>query len=216
MANPGSAADPLEQDGESTSTRPLFMGQIATAQRLLAALDAQSDPISLKGIHFVSPQPDADDAPGALERKTGIQLVNQKRYAKAVKFLQRAMELGQDDYTCQMNLGLAHTRLGQLDEAVKLLVSLQNHHPFDAGVATLLGKALLLSGKRQEAINVLAPAAMTHPERFHLHYYLGIAYAKLDQTHKAMEAWRKALVIRPDNRDLKRWLTIGDRIVNYT
>lgn len=203
---------------EASPLRPMFMGQTATAQRLLAALDAQADPITIKGIHFVTPhtQDESDAMPGVLEKRAGIQFVNQKRYAKAIKLLQRARELGQDDYACQMNLGLAYTRLGRLDEAIELLRSLQTSHPFDAGVATLLGKALLLSGKRQDAINVLAPASLTHPDRFHLHYYLGIAYAKLDQTHKAMDAWRKAAAIRPHDKEIKRWLTVGERIVCYT
>ncbi|MBF0139404.1 MAG: tetratricopeptide repeat protein [Magnetococcales bacterium] len=217
VASPDTSHEPAGSS-ESSPPHPTFMGQTATAQRLLAALDAQANPITIKGIHFVTPQSqeDSDAMPGALEKRVGIQHVNQKRYAKAVKFLQRARELGQDDYACDMNLGLAYTRLGRLDEAIELLRTLQTSHPFDAGVATLLGKALLLSGKRKEAINVLAPASLTHPDRFHLHYYLGIAHAKLDQTNKAMDAWRKAAAIRPHDKEIKRWLTIGERIVCYT
>lgn len=192
---------------------PMFRGQTPTAQNLLAALDAQSEPITIRGIQFITPQPESDESPGDMEKKAGIRMVNQGRYGKAIKHLEHAIELGQDDYACQMNLGLAYTRVGRLEEAIALLSDLQKLHTHDAGVATLLGKSLLLSGQRQEAIDTLAPAAMSHPERFHLHYYLGIAYAKLDQTRNAMKAWEKASSIRPDHKEIKRWLSIGERML---
>ncbi|MBF0604897.1 MAG: tetratricopeptide repeat protein [Nitrospirae bacterium] len=192
---------------------PMFHGQTPTAQNLLAALDAQSEPIVVRGIQFITPQPESDESPGDMEKKTGIRMVNQKRYGKAIHALERAIELGQDDYACQMNLGLAYTRVGRLEEAIALLSNLQRLHPQDAGIATLLGKSLLLSGQRQEAVNTMAPVAMTHPERFHLHYYLGIAYAKLDQTRNAMDAWEKASALRPEHKEIKRWLSIGERML---
>ncbi|HIJ85793.1 MAG: Tetratricopeptide TPR 2 repeat protein [Magnetococcales bacterium] len=209
---PDDSALPLEID-DSDPSRPMFMGQTATAQRLLAALDTQAGPISIRGIHFITPQPTCDDAPGEAEKKAGIRLVNQKRYGKAIKHLERAIEYGQDDYICQMNLALAYTRAGRLDEATALLKDLLGSHPADAGIATLLGKSLLLAGRRQEAIDVMAPVAMAHPQRFHLHYYLGIAYAKQDQTLKAVDAWHRAARIRPDDKEIKLWLSIGERML---
>lgn len=198
-------------EAAAVADRPLFMGQTPTAQHLLAAMDAQTDAITIRGLHFVTPQPVPNDAPGASEKETGIRMVNQKRYGKAAHCLERAIELGQDDYACQMNLALAYTRLGRLEEAIALLLDLRKIHPADAGIATLLGQSFLLSGKRQEAITVLASASLSHPDRFHLHYYLGIAYAKQDQTAHAMEAWQKAATIRPNHKEIKQWLSIGEK-----
>ncbi|MBF0632803.1 MAG: tetratricopeptide repeat protein [Magnetococcales bacterium] len=189
----------------------LFPGQAPTAKNLLAALDAQADPIAIPRIHFITPQSEHDDAPGTLERTLGIASVNQKRYGKAILHLERAIELGMNDYTCQMNLGLAYTRVGRLEEATTLLGDLRKMHPHDAGVATLLGKSLLLSGHRQEAIAVMGPVALTHPDRFHLHYYLGIAHAKLGQFEQAVRAWRTAANLRPDHKEIKAWLAKAEQ-----
>ncbi|MBF0359034.1 MAG: tetratricopeptide repeat protein [Magnetococcales bacterium] len=139
-------------------------------------------------------------------RKQGIALSEQRRFTPAAKMLEKAIEMGASDLECQMHLGLTYTRMGRIDDAIALLSDLSISHGDDAGVATLLGKALLLNSQYSEAAEVMAPAAANNPSRFNLHFFLGLAQAKLNEFDLAIESWLKAIKLHPSHQMTRQFL----------
>ncbi|MBF0382773.1 MAG: tetratricopeptide repeat protein [Magnetococcales bacterium] len=139
-------------------------------------------------------------------RQQGISLSEKKRLGAAAKMLEKAMKMGANDLECQLHLGLTYSRLGRIKEAITLLSDLNVKHGDDPGVATLLGKALLFNGLYQEAAEVMAPASANNPSRFNLHFYLGLAYAKLNEFDMAIDAWLKAIRINPTDKTTRQFL----------
>ena len=139
-------------------------------------------------------------------RKLGITLSEKKSFGPAVKMLEKAIKMGETDLDCQLHLGLAYSRMGRIKEAISLLSDLAVSNGDDPGVATLLGKALLFNGQYQEAAEVMAPASANNPSRFNLHFFLGLAHAKLNEFDMAIDAWLKANRIHPSHQMTRQFL----------
>ncbi|MBF0444662.1 MAG: tetratricopeptide repeat protein [Magnetococcales bacterium] len=139
-------------------------------------------------------------------RSEGTYYLNRRSYKQAVKSLEKAIELGVEDLQCQLGLSLSYARSGRLDEAIALLNDLKTSHPKDPGVATLLGKALLFNSQYHTAIKVMRPVAAIHKDRFNLHFFLGLAFAKSHEYDSAIDAWSQAAKIRPDDAETRRML----------
>ncbi|MBF0453975.1 MAG: tetratricopeptide repeat protein [Magnetococcales bacterium] len=148
-------------------------------------------------------------------RRVGGELLNRGYPKEAVRALERAIDLGAFDLECQLHLSLAYARTGRLSEATALLYDLKSAHPFDAGVATLLGKALLYSSRYSAAIKVMSPVAKIHKKRFNLHFFLGLAHAKKGEFDAAIDAWTQAAKIRPDHSETRRMIerALAEKII---
>lgn len=151
-----------------------------------------------------SPSPTAHDY-----QREGSRQLNKHHYQQAIRFFEKAIELGADGLECQLNLGLSYARVGRLDEAIALLAELKATHPQDPGVATLLGKALLYRSRYRTAIKVMRPVADRHKDRYNLQFFLGLAYAKSGEYDEAIDAWSQAIKIRPDSSQTRRMLSLA-------
>lgn len=147
-------------------------------------------------------------------RELGSCYLNRHHYRDAAKHLEKAVEFGVDDLECQLKLSLAYSRSGRLEEALALLSDLKFTHPRDAGVATLLGKALLLDGQYHKAIKVMRPAAVIHQDRFNLHFYLGLAFAKSQDFDSAVDVWSQAARIRPGDTQTKKMIARAQAVLS--
>ena len=78
-------------------------------------------------------------------------------------------------------LVFALLRAGQYDEALTIADSVHTDHPDEAAIAQLLGRALLLKGRRTDAI------ALFEKQGPPSHAYLGYAYAIVGKRHEAEE-----------------------------
>ncbi len=139
-------------------------------------------------------------------RQAGIAACDRGKFAKGAEMLEKALKMGANDLHSRLHLGLAYGKTGRLDDAITLLSATQAKHGSDAGVATLLGKSLLLNSQYKDAVEVLSVASARNRDRFNLHYLLGIAHAKLSQFDKAIEAWMVASTLRPSHRPTREFL----------
>jgi tetratricopeptide (TPR) repeat protein len=139
-------------------------------------------------------------------RQQGIALSEKKQFVKAAKMLETAIKMGEKDLDCQLHLGLNYSRMGRIKEAISVLGDLSVLHGDDPGVATLLGKALLFNGQYQEAAEVMAPASANNPSRFNLHFFLGLAHAKLNEFDMAIDSWLKAIKLHPSHHLTRQFL----------
>ena len=70
-----------------------------------------------------------------------------------------------------------------------------------------LGTALVHVGRYEEARTFLEFAVTKHPRWSMPYHYLGLAYMKLDQSEKAVDAWGTALKLDPSDMQVRWWLS---------
>ncbi|WP_137888818.1 tetratricopeptide repeat protein [Pseudomonas sp. 2FE] len=85
------------------------------------------------------------------------------RYAEGKALIEQAHQLSPDDPAILDSLGWANFRLGNLDEAERLLRQALERYP-DAEVAAHLGEVLWANGKQREARQVWASALKEQPD----------------------------------------------------
>ena len=149
-----------------------------------------------------------NNKPATMEEyhQQGIAFSEKKNLKMAIKMLEQAIKMGATDLDCHLHLGLAYGRTGRLQDAISLLSDARTSHTTDPGVATLLGKTLLLNGQYQEATEVMASASAKNKNRFNLHFFLGIAHAKLNEFDLAIDAWMTASKLRPSHQMTRDFL----------
>ncbi|MBF0188304.1 MAG: tetratricopeptide repeat protein [Magnetococcales bacterium] len=159
-----------------------------------------------KMVHDFFTEEDETEMSAEACRDRGIELAKVGRYHRAAHMLERSLYLGDDDLTGGLWLGQIHISEGNLERAIAVLTELQGEHANDPGVCTLLGKALLFSSRYSDAIEVMQPIATANPDRFNLHFFLGLAYAKMENYGKAVDAWVVAAKLRPDHAETREFL----------
>lgn len=134
----------------------------------------------------------------------GLFLVRERRYQEAIKILEQAINLYEEDPETWDQLGIAFWRIGDFDkaeEAYKKALSLDPTHTL---VISNLG-ALYLSRYFQTkdqnhltvAINYLEKATQLD-FRFNLAFRaLGVCYRLSGHPEKAIEAWKRAIALDP-------------------
>ncbi|ABK44736.1 Tetratricopeptide TPR_2 repeat protein [Magnetococcus marinus MC-1] len=160
-----------------------------------------SEPVEAFSHVSSSPQLAAD------ARSVGISANRAGAYDKAIEALGQVWHKdGQRDAELAMNLGFALLKKGRLKEAARVLSIPFHQQPQNPALATLLGKALLFQGLYEDAAKVMVPAARKHGSRFNLHFYLGLAFAKMSRFADAQKAWQIASSIRPNDGETRRML----------
>nr|CRH04748.1 Conserved hypothetical protein. Similar to magnetotactic protein MamA-like protein from MC-1. Tetratricopeptide TPR_2 repeat protein [Candidatus Magnetococcus massalia] len=140
-------------------------------------------------------------------RPYGLDAIKRRAYDEAIDALGHVWHKGGDrDGELALNLGFALLKKGRMEEAERVLAIPFQKQPEDPALATLLGKALLFQSRYEEAAKVMVPAALKHSSRFNLHFYLGLAFAKLQRFTDAQRAWQIAASIRPEDRDTQAFL----------
>ena len=105
-------------------------------------------------------EPDNAHALNAL----GFTLADQTdRYQEAYEYLKRAIEIMPDDPAIIDSWGWVHYRLGEYDEAIRLLRKALSRFD-DAEISAHLGEVLWVSGKREEAVEVWQKALKKSPD----------------------------------------------------
>lgn len=116
---------------------------------------------------------------------TGLLLRRQGQLEAAAQSLKQAVALRPDLSPLLVELGLTYFEMGQVDKAASALQSALSLDPNQATARVALGRALLEQGKFQEARDELIAAARLNDRLPSLHYYLGLAYGKLNELGEA-------------------------------
>ena len=95
-------------------------------------------------------------------------------------------------------LGIALSREGRHDEALRLLAEVAKRFPWDAAVQADLAMALLGAGQLEDAIWGFSEALRLDPRSAQARCGLGLAYQRLERWQEAAEAFRLTESLAPD------------------
>jgi tetratricopeptide (TPR) repeat protein len=148
--------------------------------------------------------------PGAVAAQTssnpdwdaGVSHFTQKQYRQSISDFQKVAEAHPEFANTYYYTGLAHFQLKEYGKAVVDLtryvdLTEKGGGKTDVKARAALGRAYLFSNDFQKAVTVLTvvtQAVTDDPVNF---YYLGIAYQKLNQNDKAIDAYSAALKLNP-------------------
>jgi membrane associated rhomboid family serine protease/Flp pilus assembly protein TadD len=122
----------------------------------------------------------------------GSDLVEQKKYAEAVPYMQRSLQHRPNSAEANGAVGETLFRAGRSSEAVPYLQKATQLAPKQDESWLLLGLSLLNSGNNDDAIAALLHVTGTGAEDKTFPYYLGLAYARKNDNAKAKEWLMKA------------------------
>lgn len=106
---------------------------------------------------------------------------------------------GATDVSVQFTLGRAYLLSGASAKGIDVLQRLVEEQPYLVQARVLLVQALTSAGRREEAIDVLAPAAGADPR---LTSTLAQLYEQAGRNQEAADAYGKAVSLNPGNREL--------------
>ena len=89
--------------------------------------------------------------------------IRDRRYAEAKALIEKAHQINPEDPAVLDSLGWVNYRMGNLDEAERLLRQALERFP-DHEVAAHLGEVLWANGKRREARQIWAKAIEAQPD----------------------------------------------------
>lgn len=124
-------------------------------------------------------------------------LAEQGRYAEAIVYYDRALEIQPDYDEARANLGNALAAQGKTDEAIAQYREALRANPNSMVAHHNLGLALVKQGKIDEALEHYRRAVEINPGFLEGQNNLGLLLALRGQYQEAMEHLRKAIEIRP-------------------
>jgi tetratricopeptide (TPR) repeat protein len=128
------------------------------------------------------------------------------RWAEAARYLTAAVALRPSSPGVHLNLGLALTNGGQLDDAIACWKKAIDLDPRYAQAHHNLGNAMKAKGKVDEAIACYKKAVELDPKYAPAHDHLGYALAAAGTQKEAIEAWRTAVRLEPGLDMTHYWL----------
>lgn len=137
---------------------------------------------------------------------SGVARYHAGDYAQARVLFEQAVQSDQRFAEAFNNLGLALTELGEHEDAtVAFETAIEINPELGAGYNNL-GYVLYLQENFEAAIEMYNEAIGREHDTSAAYTNLGNAWQKLDQTEKAVGAWRRALEVDPSNERAQRYL----------
>ena len=136
----------------------------------------------------------------AARNDLGLAYLELKRWDSAIQ----QFKLVKDDLfyenseSATMNLGLAYLGKGDYPKALEELRALAVANPRNPRVRLSLGRVWFAMEKTDQAIAEYMKALEIYPDYGAAHYYLGLAYLKLNNLADARDSFKQAVRIIPD------------------
>jgi tetratricopeptide (TPR) repeat protein len=138
---------------------------------------------------------------------------DQQNWDQAKAMYQQALSLSPDNPLASNNLAYVILEQGgNVDVAMNMAQAARRGMPDSPSFADTLGWAYYHKGIYQSAINQFQEALRLNeknggPDDAVVHYHLGLAYQKANQTSLARQQLEKALKLSPDNADARKALS---------
>ncbi len=142
----------------------------------------------------------------------GTQALHGGDIAKAIRLLERAHEMDQENIDAALNLGGAYILSKKFSKAVAILEPLSERDPHNPMVWTNLGAAYLgnpilaKDEDHQRAIAAFEQALELNPATPNVAYNLGLIYLDRQEKDKAVRWFQKALQTNPNDRDARNYI----------
>jgi CheY-like chemotaxis protein/thioredoxin-like negative regulator of GroEL len=164
-----------EEKGELDTARQYYQKAVSLVPKFIKAQD------SLARVHLAQGKPEL-----------------------AAKHLQAAVAISPRNIQRQLNLGQALLQAGRPEEARRVLSGITRHvEPKERPeVARQVGETLLEAGLDEDAQLAFQEGIESDPDDIHLYNRLGIAFRKQGKTREAIDNYRRALQIDPENEIL--------------
>jgi len=130
----------------------------------------------------------------------GTSKTPEKSIEQAIELAQKVLDRGDSDAGAHFLIGYAYSEKGLFDKAISELEIARELFPNNAEIIAGLGMILNAAGKPEEAINVLKNAMRLNP--IPPAWYignLGESYHLTGQYEKAVQEYKKAIQLQPNN-----------------
>ncbi len=135
----------------------------------------------------------------------GVVLFNRDEIDGAFAEFQKALAI-RPDGTAYYDIGQIYLKKGMIDEAMQAYRSAIVANPVDPDPYINLGALLLQQGKDKEALAILEPAKDLKSDS-RLYINLGLAYEHLGRKKDAIDAYKRALELDPENEEIRQSLS---------
>jgi len=155
--------------------------------------------------------PDAEDAVAALKRAQRLRpgyeptlnqlmdlLRQRSRFAEAIECAQSALAVGPDSVDAVLNLSLATTDAGDLDQALTLAEKAVKLGPNDARAYLALGHARAARKELDQSIAAYEKAIAIDPGFVNVYSCLSTALRQAGRVDDAIDVCRRSVAVRPD------------------
>jgi Tfp pilus assembly protein PilF len=129
----------------------------------------------------------------------GAYLTEGGRYREAVAFLGPYARNTSADIDVLTALGMAQARLGQRDEALATFARARELDPSNAMVLVNAGTVYLMAGDRVRARQAFEAALDIDQEVARAHNSLGVIAAEEGHVDEAVERWKRAVALDPQD-----------------
>lgn len=144
-----------------------------------------------------STERDSKAARGDRLWKEGSQLLERKRYVKAIEVMRQAQELEPSRLDGRLNLGAALYLIKEYSDAIGHLKYVLALEPQNTVALLNLAACYDALGQMEQSIEVLEQLVADRPQWKDAHYNLAVAYYKIKLYDKAEEALKAELRINP-------------------
>ena len=145
--------------------------------------------------------------------RRGLQLLDANRAAESLPWFERALELDPRNPSLRRNLAIAHLevarealRSGHPSRAVDSLQLALAYWSEETEINLWLGVAYYRNREYLLARTEFEHVLRRRPDDAKALEYLGYTHYREERIERAIEAWKRALDLAPENPELQRWL----------
>lgn len=120
-----------------------------------------------------------------------------------VSALERAVEMGAENYATVYDLGVRYLAEGKFEQALATLEKARAMRPDLVDPCVSLGECYLRWGKPERALEYFADADRIKPESDGILLRVGLAYDQLGKKAEAKDAYRRAAAANPNNYEAR-------------
>ena len=140
----------------------------------------------------------------AIIYNTGLAAMNAKMYTKAIQYFTDCTKYGYNGGSSYAQIISAYQQLATKDDTIKAVSIMKEafqKYPNDQSINVQLINYYIMSGQPNEAIGYLDRAIEKEKDNSSFYLAKGVALDKLGRQDEAIEVYKKATEIKPENAD---------------
>ncbi len=201
----------IELDEKSASNAILkmkllgFLGTLTNAavgsyqaENYTKATDYFEKVLSLEGTSVFKNEIKADTA---IIFNTGLAAMSGKQYDKAVKYFNQCINLNYQPGSCYAQIIRSYQMMGDTVQSVATMKEAATKFPNEQNIMVQLINYYITHNQSSEALSYLDKAIEKDPTNPSFYQARGVCLDKLSRQDEAIQSYKKAIEIKPDNSD---------------